>query len=53
MPRRVFNSSLLETTSWGFVHRPNQEGSPFGAAGYRLRRLGDGWYWFVADDDWF
>lgn len=38
--------------SYGFVYEPNQNGTPFGAARYRLFRLGEGWYWFRASDDW-
>lgn len=41
-----------DTISYGFVYRPNLEGSPFGAAHYRIYRLGDDWYWFQASDDW-
>jgi hypothetical protein len=41
-----------DTISYGFVYRPNLEGSPFGAAHYRIYRLGDGWYWFQASSDW-
>lgn len=37
--------------SYGFVHKPNQEGTPFGAAGYRLFSLGSDWYWFRASND--
>lgn len=39
--------------SYGFVYKPNQKGTPFGAARYRLFRLGDDWYWFRASDDWY
>lgn len=38
--------------SYGFAHRPNPTGTPFGAARYRTFPLGDGWYWFRASDDW-
>lgn len=41
------------TMSYGFAYEPNREGTPFGAAGYRVYRLGDGWYWFHASDDWY
>lgn len=41
-----------DTISYGFVYRPNLAGSPFGAAHYRIYRLGDDWYWFQASDDW-
>ena len=39
--------------SYGFAYRPNQKGTPFGAARYRLFRLGNDWYWFRASDDWY
>lgn len=39
--------------SYGFAYKPNQKGTPFGAARYRLFRLGNEWYWFRASDDWF
>lgn len=38
--------------SYGFVYRPNLEGSPFGTAHYRIYKLGEGWYWFQASSDW-
>lgn len=41
-----------DITSYGFVYRPNREGTPFGSAYYRLGRLGGGWHWFRASDDW-
>lgn len=42
-----------DQTSYGFVHEPNQKGTPFGAAKYRYFRLGEGWYWYRASDDWY
>lgn len=42
-----------DVMSYGFCYNPNRDGSPFGAAQYRTFRLGDGWYWFRASDDWF
>ena len=39
--------------SYGFAHKPNSEGSPFGAASYRVHRLGGDWFWFEASDDWY
>jgi hypothetical protein len=39
--------------SYGFAYKPNQEGTPFGAARYRLFWLGNDWYWFCASDDWY
>lgn len=38
--------------SYGFVYKPNDEGTPFGAARYRLFRLGRDWYGFRVSDDW-
>lgn len=40
------------TLSYGFAYRPNREGTPFGASGYRIYRLYGDWYWFEASDDW-
>lgn len=37
--------------SFGFAHRPNPDGSPFGDAGYELRHLTGDWYSFSATDD--
>jgi hypothetical protein len=42
-----------DVLSYGFCKEPNSAGSPFGAASYRVYRLGRGWYWFRASDDWF
>lgn len=39
------------TLSYGFAHRPNAEGSPFGNAQYELRPLGGEWFAFSASDD--
>ncbi len=39
--------------SYGFTYKPNQESTPFGAAHYRLFRLGNDWHWFRASDDWY
>ncbi len=41
-----------DTISYGFSYQPNPEGSPFGAAGYNIYQLGDGWYWFKTSNDW-
>jgi hypothetical protein len=38
--------------SHGFAFRPDREGTPFGAAQYRLHHLCDDWYSFQASDDW-
>lgn len=37
--------------SYGFVYKPNQNGTPFGSAGYCVFPLGDDWYWFKVSDD--
>ncbi|MEM6750284.1 MAG: hypothetical protein AAGA57_11240 [Planctomycetota bacterium] len=36
------------TTSYGFAHQPNQQGTPFGDQHYRFTPLGGGWYAFRA-----
>lgn len=41
-----------DTMSYGFAKRPNREGTPFGAARYRLTRISDDWFLFQASDDW-
>jgi hypothetical protein len=40
-----------DTMSYGFAHRPNRQGTPFGASGYRVYRLHGDWCWFHASDD--
>ncbi|MBD2518277.1 hypothetical protein H6G93_25545 [Nostoc sp. FACHB-973] len=40
-----------DTISYGFVHQPNSEGSPFGAAHYQVFYLYGDWYWFRVSDD--
>ena len=42
-----------DVMSYGFAYKPNQQGTPFGAARYRLFRLGDDWHWFRVSDDWY
>jgi hypothetical protein len=42
-----------DVMSYGFAHKPNRQGTPFGAAHYRVFRLGNDWYWFRASDDWY
>ena len=42
-----------DVMSYGFCYNPNHDGSPFGAAHYQTFRLGNGWYWFRASDDWY
>lgn len=41
-----------DTVSYGFAYQPNSENSPFGNANYKIYRLGNGWYWFQASNDW-
>ena len=41
-----------DAMTYGFAHKPNAEGTPFGAAHYRTYRLGGDWFWFHASDDW-
>ncbi len=40
-----------DVMSYGFAYKPNRQGTPFGAARYRVFRLGNDWYWFRASDD--
>jgi hypothetical protein len=42
-----------DVMSYVFAHKPNRQGTPFGAAHYRVFRLGNNWYWFHASDDWY
>ena len=37
--------------SFGFAHRPNADGSPFGDARYEIQHLTGDWYSFSATDD--
>jgi hypothetical protein len=37
--------------SYGFAFQPNDQGTPFGNAGYRCRHLFGDWYVFAASDD--
>jgi len=41
-----------DVVSYGFAHRPNGEGTPFGNARHRVSRLVGDWYVFEASDDW-
>ena len=41
-----------DVMSYGFAHRPNELGSPFGAAHYATFHVVGHWYWFRASDDW-
>ena len=45
--------AFVDTLSYGFAHRPNQEGTPFGASGYWLHPVGNDWWVFGASNDWF
>ena len=40
-----------DTMSYGFCHQPIRQGTPFGAARYRIFPLGDNWYWFRVSND--
>jgi hypothetical protein len=40
-----------DVISYGFVHQPNREGSPFGAANYQIVYLYGDWYGFRVSDD--
>ena len=42
-----------DTMSYGFAFKPNDEGSPFGAAWYTCYYLSGDWYAFKASDDWY
>lgn len=42
-----------DVMSYGFAYKPNQQGTPFGAAHYWVFRLGNDWYWFRASNDWY
>ena len=42
-----------DTMSYGFVYRPNPDGTPFGASRYLVRRIRGDWHWFQASNDWF
>lgn len=44
---------ISDIFSFGFVKNPNPEGSPFGAAHYKLRHIVDDWYVFQVSDDYF
>lgn len=50
--RTSTSMDMIDQMSWGFAWHPNQEGSPYGRARYRLRPLGGGWYSFRASDDY-
>lgn len=42
-----------DTMSYGFVYRPNKQGTPFGAAKYNILHVLDDWYLFAASSDWY
>lgn len=52
--RTAFRSEGIgpDWMSYGFVYRPNGDGSPFGNARYRQRHLVGDWYSFAVSDDW-
>ena len=50
--RTGISCDIIDTISSGFVYKPNREGTPFGAAKYRLGYLEDDWYWFCVSDDY-
>jgi hypothetical protein len=41
-----------DTMSYGFAHRPNEEGSPFGNSKYNLSHMAGDWHRFSASNDW-
>ncbi|MEL6499101.1 MAG: hypothetical protein AAF937_02275 [Planctomycetota bacterium] len=43
---------MIDTLSFGLAFEPNDEGTPFGNAHYRLVSLGDGWHRFEVSNDW-
>ncbi|MEM8757434.1 MAG: hypothetical protein AAGF47_06610 [Planctomycetota bacterium] len=43
---------MIDTVTYGYVKEPNPDGTPFGAADYRLVHLRDGWYAFAASNDY-
>jgi hypothetical protein len=45
---RTMTGSGPGGASFGFAHRPNPDGSPFGDNGYRLQHLTGDWYSFAA-----
>jgi hypothetical protein len=51
--RTGIGSDGIDQMSYGFVHRPNQQGTPFGRKLYIYRRLTADWYWFQASDDYY
>jgi hypothetical protein len=40
-----------EKRSFGFAYQPNEQGSPFGDAGYELQHLTGDWFSFAATDE--
>ena len=45
-------SDMIDQLSYGFVFRPNREGTPFGNAGYKYSWIIGNWYYFRVSDDW-
>jgi hypothetical protein len=48
--RTLTGTGPNDRRSFGFAHRPNPHGSPFGDAGYELHHLTGDWYSFAAAD---
>jgi len=44
---------LLNLTSYGFALCPTPDGTPFGAAQYATYPIGNNWYVFQANNDYF
>lgn len=45
-------SDLIDGYYFGFAHKPNTQGSPFGNAYYRLEHIEGDWYAFRSNSDW-
>lgn len=44
---------IIDNISCGFAWKPNESGTPFGAAQYRKWKISGDWYGFYVTDDWF
>lgn len=44
---------FIDLMSYGFAYQPNGQGTPFGAAHYKLCHVTGDWYQFQASDDWY
>ncbi|QDU86898.1 hypothetical protein Pla175_02520 [Pirellulimonas nuda] len=42
----------INFVSYGLVKDPNNKGTPFGAASYKLTPIDAGWHWFQASSDY-